>query len=71
MAWLFGIVAFVQVVLHYLGWFAVVGGAVAVLFGNWPRGLELLIGGFSLVVLKFLVGLLFVVFCKITGLVKD
>ncbi len=52
-------IAVVQFVLHYLGWIGIVLGAVALLFGNGHRGVQLLIGGFSFIVLKYAIGVVF------------
>ncbi len=57
MALLFGIVAVVQLLLHYLGWGGIVLGILAIIFGNPGRGTELLFGGIGLVVLKYVIGL--------------
>lgn len=54
-----GIIAIVQFVLHYLGWAGIAFGAVAYLFGNSGRGSELLIGGISFIVLKYLIGFIY------------
>jgi len=53
------VVAFVQLILHYLGWIGVLAGIVAFLFGNGRRGGELLIGGASFIVLKYILGIIF------------
>lgn len=43
-----------------LGSLGVILGVVAFLFGNRERALELVIGGFGLIVLKYVVGFMFV-----------
>jgi hypothetical protein len=50
------VLAIVQLILHYLGWLGIILGVVAFLFGNRDRGLELVIGGFGFIVLKFVLG---------------
>jgi hypothetical protein len=67
MGFLFGLTAIVQMVLHYLGWLGVLLGIVALLFGNTPRGVELLIGGFAFIVVKYVIGFLFQLIVKIAA----
>lgn len=67
MGCLFGLVAVVQTVFHYLGWLGMLLGVVAILFGNTPRGLELLVGGISFIVLKYIVGVVFNVIVRVVG----
>jgi len=50
--------AFVQTILHYLGWLGVVLGIVAFGFGNHARGTELLIGGAGMIVAKYVLSAL-------------
>ena len=52
----FGAVAVVQFVLHYLGVLGILLGLLALLFRNTERGLELVVGGVSFIVLKYLIG---------------
>ncbi len=52
-------VAVIQLILHYLGWIGMLLGTVALLFGNSTRGVELLIGGVSFIVLKYVIGIVF------------
>lgn len=59
MGCLFGFVVVVQTILHYLGWIGILLGLVALLFGNIHRGIELLVGGISFIVLKYIIGILF------------
>ena len=63
----FGLVAVVQTILHYLGWLGVLLGVIALLFGNRPRGIELVVGGLSFIVLKYIIGFLFHVVFWIVG----
>jgi hypothetical protein len=56
------IVAIVQLVLHYLGWAGIVLGIVALVFGNWDRGTQLLFNGIGLIVVKYIIGFVFVKF---------
>lgn len=51
-----GLVAIIQLILHYLAWAGMALGIIAFLFGNFDRGWELLIGGISLMVLKYIIG---------------
>jgi hypothetical protein len=67
MGCLFGLVAVVQTVFHYLGWLGMFLGVVAILFANTPRGLELLVGGISFIVLKYIVGVVFNVIVRVVG----
>jgi hypothetical protein len=52
----FGVIAVVQLVLHYLGVLGIVLAVVALLFRNTERGLELLVGGVAFIVLKYVIG---------------
>jgi hypothetical protein len=54
------VVAIVQMILHYLGWLGIIAGVIAFLFGNTTRGSELLIGGLGFIVLKYVIGFVFV-----------
>lgn len=56
---LFGIVAVIQFLLHYLGWGVALLGVVALVFGNVPRGVELLGSGVGFLFLKYLIGFVF------------
>jgi hypothetical protein len=53
------VLATVQMVLHYLGWLGVILGIVAFVFGNRDRALELAVGGFGFIVLKYILGAFF------------
>ena len=59
MKYLFALVTVVQTILHYLGWLGILLGFAALLVGNTPRGTELVVGGVSFIVLKYVVGVLF------------
>lgn len=48
-----------QTIFHYLGLIGIILGIVALVFGNTARGVELLIGGFGFIAMKYLIGLLF------------
>jgi len=50
------VLAIVQMALHYLGWLGVILGIVAFIFGNRDRALDLVVGGFGLIVLKYILG---------------
>lgn len=56
-----GIVAVVQFILHYLGILGILLGLLALLFRNTERGLELIVGGVSFVVLKYAIGFICIV----------
>lgn len=64
---IFGAALFAQTILHYLGLLGIFLGILAFLFGNTSRGTELLIGGFSFIVLKYITGFLFHLFTAIFG----
>ena len=53
---LLGLTAIVQTVFHYLGWLGVLLGIVALVVGNVDRGVELLVGGAVLLILKYVIG---------------
>lgn len=55
-----GCVAIVQMALHYLGLLGIGLGVIALLFGNSGRAVELIIGGVGFIVLKYLIGFVFV-----------
>lgn len=67
MKYLFTIIAVIQTVLHYLGGVGILLGIVALLFRNTNRGIGLLIGGFSFIILKYVIGLLFHLFAVKIG----
>ncbi len=52
----FGVVAVVQLILHYLGVLGILLGLLALLFRNTERGLELIVGGVLFIVLKYAIG---------------
>lgn len=56
---LFAIVAIIQTILHYLGLLGIILGVIALIFKNTERGIELLIGGASFIVMKYLLGIIF------------
>jgi hydrogenase-4 membrane subunit HyfE len=57
----------VQTILHYLGWLGMLLGVVALLFGSTQRGTELLVGGISFIVLKYMVGVAFHVIVRLVA----
>jgi hydrogenase-4 membrane subunit HyfE len=57
--YMLALLAIVQLILHYLGWLGVILGIVAFLFGNRDRALELVVGGVGLIVLKYVLGFIF------------
>ncbi len=56
-----GVVAVVQMILHYLGILGILAGLLALLFSNTQRGLELIVGGVSFIVLKYAIGFVWIV----------
>lgn len=62
-----GIIAIIQFILHYLALAGIAFGLVALLFGNSGRGWELLIGGASLMALKYIIGFIYLGLVKITN----
>ena len=59
------LVAFIQAIMHYLGILGIALGVIAYLFGNHSRGSELLIGGVSFIVLKYIIGIIYLVLRKL------
>ena len=59
------LIAIIQFILHYLGVIGIVLGIVAIIFSNTSRGVELLIGGFSFLVIKYLIGFIYLGFLGI------
>ena len=55
-----GIIMVIQFALHYLGIAGILLGIIAFLFKNYVRGKELIIGGIILIVLKFIIGFIFI-----------
>jgi len=56
-----GVVAVVQLILHYLGILGILLGLLALLVRNTERGLELVVGGVFFIVLKYAIGLVWTV----------
>jgi len=54
-----GVVIFLQMILHYLGWAGIVLGVIAIISSNTSRGMELLIGGAGFLTLKYVIGFIF------------
>lgn len=54
------VVAVVQGIIHFLAWATLILGALSFVFASRQRGIELLLGGLSLLVLKYLIGFVFV-----------
>jgi hypothetical protein len=50
------LVVLAQIILNVFGWFFIIGGCIGLLFGNRERGLELLLSGVGLIVLKYVIG---------------
>jgi hydrogenase-4 membrane subunit HyfE len=49
----------IQTILHYLGCLGILLGIVALIFGNTARGIELFIGGVVFIVIKYVIGFIF------------
>jgi len=64
------IIVIVQTVLHYLGIAGIILGIVAYLFGNSDRGTELLIGGIVFIVLKYVIGIIYLILARVSGTLK-
>lgn len=54
------LVPIAQLILNILGFLGILGGTVALLFGNTQRGIELLVGGVIFVAIRVILGILFV-----------
>ena len=61
---MYGIVAIIQLILHYLGWAGIIFGIIAYLFGNHIRGSELFISGISFIVIKYVIGFIYLLIIK-------
>ena len=61
---LFPVVVIAQTGLHYLGLLGFVLGVIALIFGNVDRGVELSVGGVGFIVLKYLIGFLYLSISK-------
>ena len=59
---MYSIIVILQAVSHYLGIIGIALGIIAYLFGNKTRGWELLIGGVSFIVLKYIIGVIYILF---------
>jgi len=68
---LVGVLAVVQVILHYLGIIGIILGIIAFIVGNNARGTELLIGGVGFIVLKYVLGFIVMGFMALIGAFKD
>ena len=64
------IVVILQTILHYLGIIGIILGIVAFLFGNHIRGKELLIGGVCFIVLKYVVGFIYITAVRVIQALK-
>jgi hypothetical protein len=63
----FGVLAVVQLILHCLGILGILLGLLALLFGNTERGLELIVGGVSFIVLKYVLGFVCIALGRLLG----
>ena len=55
------IIVILQTILHYLGIAGIILGIIAYLFGNKIRGWELLVGGVGFIVLKYIIGIIYLI----------
>ncbi len=62
---MFFIIAIAQAILHYFGIIGIVLGIIAYLFGNHSRGQELFIGGILFIILKYLIGFIYLFLKKL------
>jgi len=60
----YGLVAVVQLILHYLGWLGILLGVAAFVFGNRGRAYDLLLGGAIFIVIKYVIGFIFVAIAR-------
>jgi len=56
---IFFAIIIIQTIFHYLGWLGLLLGVIAIIFKNTNRGIELLIGGASFILIKYLIGFIF------------
>lgn len=56
---LFVIVAVIQTILHYLGLLGILMGVIVLIFVSKANGISILIGGISLIILKYFLGIIF------------
>lgn len=56
---LFTTVAIIQTIMHYLGLLCIILGIIVLIFYNKEQGIKLLIGGASIIVMKYLLGIVF------------
>lgn len=54
------ILAGIQFILHYLSLIGIIGGALAFLASNSGRAFQLILGGIGLMILKYILGFIFV-----------
>jgi len=56
----FGVLVIAQTILHYLGWLGIILAGIAFIFRNTDRGWKLLLGGAGLLILKYILGFIFI-----------
>lgn len=59
---LFSIIILIQTIFHYLGWLGILLGIIALLFKNIDRGIELIVGGISFIIIKYVIGFIYSLF---------
>lgn len=62
---LYACIVILQLGLHYLGLIAIILGAVAFVFQNFDRGTELIVSGIGFLVLKYVIGIVYITVLKI------
>jgi hypothetical protein len=60
-----GLIAIIQLILHYLAWAGIVFGIIAFMFSNTDRGWTLLIGGVGLMAVKYVIGFVYLGVVKV------
>lgn len=58
------LVMIVQLIIHYIGILAIIGGFIACAFQNFDRGIELIVSGVGLFILKFTIGIIYIAALK-------
>lgn len=58
------IIAIIQLILGYLGVIALILGIVALIYSNTNRGIELLIGSASFIVIRYIFSFIYVLISK-------
>jgi len=59
------VIAIVQFIFHYLGWLGIILGIIALIVSNTERGIELVVGGVGFLVLKYIIGFVYIAIVSI------